>query len=364
MKRVFLYAYDRQNLGDDLFVHTITRRYPDVQFYIWSDRKNRETFSSLSNLKVIDKDSRMVHILRKLRASFVPKYRSWLEKRCEAVVYIGGSIFMEYPNWEQVCAWWEYESKNRPLYVLGANFGPWHTEAYRQKMEDVFRDCRDVCFRDRYSQGLFPNTIVVRQAPDILFSYPIPKAEVKEKQLFVSVVDCAGKTEGAQTLRGFEDRYLSGMAQMLFGYLQQGWRVILASFCQSEGDQLAADRIRKTMGIPEEDSRVGMLAYDGSNAAVLTEAIAASEYVIATRFHGVILALAAGRPVFPVIYSDKTARVLEDIRFQGEWADLRRPEPLSFESSVGNLRRQNCSMDQSVCINANVHFAKLDELLK
>ena len=32
MNSVFLYAYDRQNLGDDLFVHTITKRYPDVQF--------------------------------------------------------------------------------------------------------------------------------------------------------------------------------------------------------------------------------------------------------------------------------------------------------------------------------------------
>ena len=99
MKKAFLYAYDRQNLGDDLFVHAITGRYPNTQFYMWSDRKNQETFSCLPNLTVIDKDSRFVHLLHKLRPSLVARYRAWLEKRCNAVVYIGGSIFMEYPNW-------------------------------------------------------------------------------------------------------------------------------------------------------------------------------------------------------------------------------------------------------------------------
>ena len=144
MKKTFLYAYDRQNLGDDLFVHAITRRYSDVQFYMWSDKKNRRVFADLPNLKVIDKDSKFVHLLHKLRPSLIARYRSCLEKRCDAVVYIGGSIFMEYPNWEQICTWWEYEAKNRPFYVLGANFGPYHTEAYRKKMEEIFRDCRDV----------------------------------------------------------------------------------------------------------------------------------------------------------------------------------------------------------------------------
>ena len=40
-KRCFLYAYDKQNLGDDLFVHTICNRYPDAQFYMWSAPVNR-----------------------------------------------------------------------------------------------------------------------------------------------------------------------------------------------------------------------------------------------------------------------------------------------------------------------------------
>ena len=31
MKKIFLYAYDHINLGDDLFIETIANRYPDTE---------------------------------------------------------------------------------------------------------------------------------------------------------------------------------------------------------------------------------------------------------------------------------------------------------------------------------------------
>lgn len=138
MKRVFLYAYDKQNLGDDLFVYTITKRYPDVRFYMWSDKVNQIIFQSLHNLKVVDRDSAFVRLLKRIRPSFVARYRAWLENRCRAVVYIGGSIFMEYENWEQILNWWDYETQNRPFYIIGANFGPYHSEAFRNKLAEIF----------------------------------------------------------------------------------------------------------------------------------------------------------------------------------------------------------------------------------
>ena len=40
---------------------------------------------------------------------------------------------------------------------------------------------KDVCFRDRYSQGLFEND-KVRYAPDILFGYNMPVVKNKERK--------------------------------------------------------------------------------------------------------------------------------------------------------------------------------------
>lgn len=349
MKKVFLYAYDRQNLGDDLFVHTIANRYPDVQFYMWSDAKNREVFACLPNMKVMDQDSRLVRLLRALRPSLGARYKGWLERRCDAVVYIGGSIFMEYPNWETICTWWEYEARNRPFYVLGANFGPWHTEAYRAKMEEIFRDCRDVCFRDKYSAELFPG--IVRQAPDILFSYPMPSVTVQENQVFVSVINCAGRDE-SHNLADHDARYVANMAALLSGLLNEGKKIVLASFCKEEGDEEGIRKILAAMGI-EEDPRIRVLCYDGTNSRELTAAIAESASVIATRFHAAILAICAGRPVLPILYSDKTKYVLEDMGFSGTVYDLR--EDTSWTDYAPTIVKAPAGSDG--------HFRNLDILL-
>lgn len=357
MKKVFLYAYDRQNLGDDLFVHTITKRYPHVKFYMWADEKNRETFRCLPNLKGLDRNAPILRFLSRLRPSLAVRYRSWMEKRCDAVVYIGGSIFMEYENWAQILSWWEYEAENRPFYVLGANFGPYHTEAYRVKMAEIYGNMKDVCFRDEYSYQLFKDVKTVRRAPDILFSYPMPKAEVKEKQIFVSVINCAGRDE-SHGLAQCDERYVKNMAKMLNAYLDQGYSLVLGSFCTHEGDERGIEKILRAMGC-RENEKVRVLAYDGTNADELTHAIAQSECVIGTRFHAVILAMAAGRPVLPLIYSDKTHHVLEDLNFTGKTIDIRKDDDFSTAAlpvnSYGDI--------QAVALEAQKHFGKLDEIL-
>lgn len=347
MKKLFLYAYDWRNLGDDLFVEYIARRYPKAQLYIWSGAENEAVYGRIPNLKRIDPDSRVVRLLRKIRPSLVARYRSWLENRCDAVVYIGGSIFMEYPNWETICTWWEYEAKNRPFYVLGANFGPYHTEAYRKKMEEIFTDCRDVCFRDKYSASLFPG--IVRQAPDILFGYPMPKVAVKPDQIFVSVINCAGRDE-SHNLNEHDGRYVANMAGLLQQLLTEGKKIVLASFCKEEGDEEGIRKILAAMGC-EADPRVRVLCYDGTNADELTSAIAQSGGVIGTRFHATILAMTAGRPVLPIVYSDKTKHVLEDLGFTGTVYDLREDRPW-MTTAMATMTVPACEAER--------HFAKLD----
>lgn len=363
MKRIYLFAYDKQNLGDDLFIHTITKRYPGVQFYIWSDRENRKTFQTLPNLKVVDKDGVLVHTLNWLRPSFVSRYRAWVEKRCQAVVYIGGSIFMEYENWAQILGWWEYEAKNRPFYILGANFGPYKSEAYRNKLAEIFHDAKDVCFRDQYSYEKFRAIPTVRCAPDILFSYPMPNVPVAKKQLFVSIIDCVSRGEGENSLSAYGAPYITTLSDLLKHYLNDGFRLVLASFCKAEGDDRAIEKLLSAMSLGQDDPRIRVLFYDGTNAGEMTSSIAASEYVIATRFHATILALAAGRPVFPIVYSDKTIHVLEDLGFQGHFADLRSMEPITYAESRANLDVQQTEDIGNLAKAAQNHFIKLDDLL-
>ncbi len=353
MTNIFLYAYDKQNLGDDLFVQCIANRYPDARFYMWSDKINRRTFADIPNLKIIDRDSGLVRFLHKLRPSLVSRYKAMIESQCDAVVYIGGSIFIEYPNWEQICTWWEWTAEHRPFYVLGANFGPYHTEAYREKMSEVFKNCRDVCFRDSYSYELFRDVVTVRQAPDILFSYPMPQVMQKENQVFISVIDCAVRDD----LFAYARQYVANMVELIRWLRGEGREIVLASFCREEGDE---DGIRQILDALGQKEGIRILCYDGTNREEMLIAIAESSLVVGTRFHSIILALAAGKPVLPVIYSDKTKHVLTDIGFGGSVIDLRGEDIwLTVEDYTWSLGINGDSLKS----DASEHFRKLDSLI-
>lgn len=264
---------------------------------------------------------------------------------------------MEYDNWPQILTWWEYTADNRPFYVLGANFGPYHTEAYREKMAQIYAKMQDVCFRDEYSYGLFRNVETVRRAPDILFSYAMPQMDVAEKQIFVSIINCTAKS-GNLGLPAHDASYVANMARLLTKYRQDGYRLVLSSFCAHEGDEEGVCKILKAMDI-EADPNIQVLHYDGTNADALTAAIAQSEIVIATRFHAAVLAITAGRPVLPVIYSDKTLHVLKDLGLDGPMIDIRSCKDYTAVGSPVGFA-VDC---QQLSLDAQKHFEKLDDIL-
>lgn len=364
MKKVFLYAYDQINLGDDLFIYTIVKRYSNVKFYIWSNRSNKTIFKKLKNLKVIDKDSRFAKILKRIYASLLPRYKSWYEKRCDAVVYIGGSIFIEYDNWKQILSWWQFEAKKYSFYVIGANFGPYKSEDYKKQLQQILEQMKDVCFRDQYSYAMFKDCHNVRYAPDILFSLPMPSVQIVKNRVFISVIDCRYKEEGTNKLEGFSSVYLENMTELIKEYLLNHFTVVLCSFCRKEGDERAVSEIVKMLGdnIPKE--KVQTLFYTGKNLYDILQTLASSEYVIASRFHATILGIAAEKPVFPIVYSDKTVRALEDIGFQGNYADIRTKRKIAYGFSLKNLSDNYILPMKDLQREAEKHFIELDKVLR
>lgn len=358
MKKVFLYAYDHINLGDDLFIETIANRYPKVQFYLESDSSNEIVFSHVKNLQILDKDSKKLKALEKIRPSFAARYCESRKKKCDAVVYIGGSIFMEYPTWKNIVTWWDYQSKNHPFYVLGANFGPYHTEAYRKGMEDNFKNLKDICFRDKNSFGLFPKVPTVRYAPDILFSYPMPKVVRQKNKIFFSVVPY-DKFDSSNKRKDFTEKaYKDMLKNVINHYVADGYYVQIASFCKKEGDLELAEELSRDFS-----NGVEVLSYEGINREEFIKETASSEYIIAMRFHGIILGMAAGIPVFPIVYSNKTINILKDMEFQGCYGDLRNPETLQYENTKKNLDEKYLIDVKMQIEQSKEHFEKLDQLL-
>lgn len=89
MKKIFLIAYVRKNLGDDLFIKMITNKYKDCMFFMNVDTKNEkyiDYLNTIPNLKI----SVVADTKEALYNLDVTSF--------DAFVYIGGSIFIEPQN--------------------------------------------------------------------------------------------------------------------------------------------------------------------------------------------------------------------------------------------------------------------------
>src|SRR5690625_1788610 len=180
-------AYTKFNLGDDLFIKVLSERYTKTKFILYAPKGYKRVFEKNDNIKIHASDSffnrTINYILRKLFGSSREKI---LKKKVDAIVHIGGSIFMENINWQRR----QLIRKNtfkKPYFVLGANFGPYQTMGFYESYKEIFEDYTDICFRDTYSYKLFENMKNVRVADDIVFSLN-PTHKEAERNIVISVI--------------------------------------------------------------------------------------------------------------------------------------------------------------------------------
>jgi len=356
MKNVYALAYTAGNLGDDLFIRMLLRRYPDVRFTMYIPDAHAAAFAAEPNLRRLSRWELLA--LRLLRRTFTPRLR--LEaadprlRRADALVQIGGSIFIEPEDWDGRY----YGIRHPRTYIIGANFGPWRTEAYKSAVADFISGVQDCCFRDRFSAETFAQLPMVRSAPDVLFGCPVPPQQTGSG-LGISLI----RPDGRPGLAGMRGDYYAALAGVCNLCAERDLPVTLFSFCTEEGDALAIDALLQRVKHPES---LRACRYEGDIDIFLREMNACSA-IIATRFHAMILGWLMGKPVLPVIYSRKQTNVLSDMGFpgmvwdllSGEGADpralldgcLANPLPEALADCIRGAEAQFRALDN--CLNAN-----------
>lgn len=92
MKRIYVQAYCQSNLGDDLFVLHLARRYPETEFYLYAVGDNQKAFLSQSNLRLPRAWDRL---RRKGRHMLGLGAEPFDGQGLDGTVVIGGSILWE-----------------------------------------------------------------------------------------------------------------------------------------------------------------------------------------------------------------------------------------------------------------------------
>jgi colanic acid/amylovoran biosynthesis protein len=324
MKKIFVDVYLMFNLGDDLFLDILVKRYPNCQFTVNYLGKNYDEFlSRYSNVK-----RRNYTLLNKIGQKLkvtdsITNYDKVSEEH-DALLFIGGSIFRE-ENYQKelyndrLKMVEEFKKRNKPTFVLGANFGPCKTENFYKQYYKLFGMCEDVCFRDTFSFELFKSIKQIRHSPDIVFGLDIStyKKDINSNIVGFSIVNLNHK----DNISNYENEYIESTVNSIEMLISKGYRCCLLSFCEKEGDLETINKIKSFLS-PNILKYVSTYEYKG-NIEETISLISTFRLLVAARFHANILALMLGVGILPIIYSNKTLNMLKDIGLSDLYIEMK-----------------------------------------
>lgn len=359
-RSVFVYAFIDLNVGDDLFIHKLVSSYPNVHFVMIARKPYKAMFAKYPNVTVFETDASFLKLCKKLRIDDRIRWR--ISHECDYAVYVGGSIFIEYSDWENQHLWYRDLFDNERLYIIGCNWGPCKTKQFEENMRSVFSNIKDICFRDQYSYNTFSSLPNVRYAPDIMFGQNWTAfADVEErKQVLISVVNCRSRSVKLADYTADYHRFLGNLTER---FVDLGYQVVFCSFWEKNGDLAAAEEIRESLLTHVREHTV-IENYCGTNLDHILKLVAESEYVVATRFHAMILGLSAKKKVLPLIYNLKTRTVLDDLSFQGAYYEITQL-PEDCAGVIDRITRGISDSDRERLARLSAgHFDRVNEILK
>ncbi len=353
---VFIRGFFHKNLGDDLFLYILSRRYPCHNFHVILNKEYKNMFGNEKNI-VVHKYGKLRRCLDRFLANFNKDFYVKIEKSCQLNVVIGGALFQE---GEDSLAAHNRLAKMPQLnstYILGANFGPYKSERYRILVRDYLAKVDDVCFRDEWSKEKFPELSNIRFAPDIVLGVQsiIQGTIEKRKRIFISVIDCLSREDNIKKLTNCYEEFL---VRSIDFYSSQGYEVVLSSFCKMEGDEKAIKRIAAKLH-PGSQRNVSYLNYTGDNWREIVDSIMKSEKIIASRFHSMILGMVFGGSILPIAYSEKFKQFLDNFCLANYCVSISDLDDLTPEK----INYLSFDRIEEIVNSADEHFKKLDEVL-
>ncbi|MCR5524386.1 MAG: polysaccharide pyruvyl transferase family protein [Lactobacillus sp.] len=304
-------GYWNSNLGDDLFLKILSERYPAHNFFIISGSKAFQSFNGIPNVKKvriplkIKLKNKLYQKLgmntEKLLSNFEISILNQFDLYCE----VGGSLFIL----PQEGLGTKYSLRKRielsglPYFVIGSNFGPYFSERQVQKYHELFADMTGISLRDYASYKLFSDLPNVDYASDLVFNLKVKKPSVPGNYTLISIINPEVRFDHETS-----EKYYQLITNIITSLLNKHERIVLMSFCEAEGDLIAAKKIKKMFNNISQ-----IEVFNHTNIDESLEKINSANKIVATRYHSMILGWLMGKPTFVLSYSEKINNVISDL---------------------------------------------------
>lgn len=220
------------------------------------------------------------------------------------------------------------------------------------------RQASHVSVRDELSRQVVLAAAPGREfalAPDLVFAHPAKANCTPVRHRVVVGVISAERSLGARGL-GYTPR----MARLVLELMNQDLEVVLVG-----GDATDTEMAQGIADVvAQQDSmsrRPQMVVVDDYSA--LVEVVATAEVVVASRYHNLVAAISAGRPVVAIGYAPKCADLLNSVGL-GEYAyDLEFFEPETVSWAVGEMLVTSDELAQQVKERSQDFATEVEQLL-
>lgn len=299
MKKIFIDAYIANNFGDDLFIEYMVYSFPNIDFYIYG---NEEFLKSIKNYKNLSKVK--ASILDKIRTRIflnqpICGTKKKLITESDFYLMLGGSIFKESPlrlkYLKQLNRLIKIESIK--TLIVGANIESNYSLGFEEEVKKLFTLAKVVILRDGGINMNLESVPSVTIKTDFLLGINhCLKNEEMICDMFVSVVN--KKSYGEALF----DSYMEYICELIEEAVKRKQKIALVSFCDYEGDKDGIDyicnRFKNEKGLFE-------IINSSSGTETIQRYLQSAKYVIATRFHSMIMAFVYQKQMIVFPYSNK-----------------------------------------------------------
>jgi colanic acid/amylovoran biosynthesis protein len=322
-------VYLDNNLGDDIMGETLINYLQNKGIKCYLLANDDFTYSNF-----INKFSG-VNIVGELSKNIIK------ENKIDLYIRIGGSMFPHNTIKEGVFRYltlYKYKMMKRngvKIYILGCNVGPFKSSIGVRATKGIIKlsdliTCRDKETLEFISKIKNKDYFIF---PDIVFSRKDLRRSVKRENDVLGISMYTGYTS---SLRKYNFAYSNMMINIINRYLEikRNGKVKLFVFDSGyNSDYPTAHRVYNNIN---DKNRVRIIDYNGNIKDFMDEYNKCS-VMIGTRFHSIVLSLLFNIPVLPVIYSNKTRNILNDLNYKGPKIEITNCEDINIDNVIQSI---------------------------